>query len=62
MPAALADGSRILLDVYRAVVLWDGSERDIDVLAMGSEPLIGMSLLDGSDVRLQVTDGGLVTR
>lgn len=58
--ATLADGSVGRLEVYAATVIWDGEERDIDVLAIGTESLLGMSLLEGSDVRLQVTDGGLV--
>lgn len=61
MRAVLADGHRVTLRVYAATVLWDGEERDIDVLAIGNEPLVGMSLLEGSDVGLQVIDGGLVT-
>ena len=61
MRAVLADGNRVTLRVYAATVLWDGEERDIDVFTIGNEPLVGMSLLEGSDVRLQVTDGGLVT-
>jgi clan AA aspartic protease len=60
-PARLADGTQILLDVYEATVIWDGAPREIEVLAKEGAPLIGMTLLDGSDVRLQVTDGGLVT-
>jgi clan AA aspartic protease len=60
-PARLADGSRIMLDVYQATLMWDGAPRDIEVLAKDGAPLIGMTLLDGSDVRLQVTDGGPVT-
>jgi len=60
-PAGLADGSRVMLDVYLATLMWDGEERYVEVLAMDGAALIGMSLLDGSEVRLQVADGGLVT-
>jgi hypothetical protein len=35
--------------------------RAVEILAMDGAPLIGMTLLDGFDVRLQVTDGGLVS-
>ncbi len=61
MRAILADGSHHVLSVHKGIILWDGNERDIDIIATGTEPLIGMSLLDGSDVRLQVTDGGTIT-
>jgi clan AA aspartic protease len=60
-PIGVADGSRVLLDVYDATLLWDGRPRAVEVLAKDGTALIGMALLDGSDVRLQVTDGGLIT-
>ena len=60
-PASLADGSQVMLEIYQATVIWDGEERDIDVLAMNGNILLGMSLLAGCDVQLHVTDGGPVT-
>ena len=60
-PAGLADGSRVMLEVYEATLLWDGAERQVEVMAVSSAPLVGMTLLEGSDVRLQVAEGGLVT-
>ena len=33
----------------------------VSVLATGNEPLIGMSLLDGYDIRIQAVEGGLVS-
>jgi predicted aspartyl protease len=57
----LADGTRVLLNVHDATVGWDGVDWSIAIFAMDAAPLLGMSLLDGQDVRLQVTDGGLVT-
>ena len=59
-PSSLADTTQRMLDIYRLTVLWDGEERQIDVLAIDSAPLIGMSLLDGYEVHIQVTEGGLV--
>src|SRR6266508_2483985 len=61
IPASLADGSRILIRVYESTVLWDGNMRSIEVLATSGEPLLGTSLLDGHEVSIQFTDGGLVT-
>lgn len=58
---SLAEGSRVLLDVYRLTVLWDGVEGDIEVLEMNGAPLIGMSLLDGYAVYLQAVEGGRVS-
>ena len=59
--AGLADGSRVVLEVYEAALLWDGEERRVEALAMESAPLLGMTALDGYDVRLQVADNGLLT-
>lgn len=58
--AHLADGSRTQVYVYDAAVLWDGEERVVEVLGAGPDPLVGMSLLDGCDLHVEVTDGGLV--
>lgn len=60
-PSTLADKTRVLLSIYRLTVLWDGEERNIEILEMDGAPLLGMSLLDGYDIRIQATDGGLVT-
>lgn len=61
MEAMLADGQVIDLQLYTAAITWHGTERVVEIIATGTEPLIGMSLLEGSDVRLQVRDGGQVT-
>jgi predicted aspartyl protease len=56
-----ADKSQTILAIYRVTILWDGDEREIDVLDLPEAPLIGMSLLDGYDVRIQAVDGGIIT-
>ncbi|MBW4618060.1 MAG: clan AA aspartic protease [Cyanosarcina radialis HA8281-LM2] len=43
--ANLADNSRIITNVHQATIVWNGSERNIPVLAMGRRPLIGTALL-----------------
>lgn len=58
---SLADGSQVLLQVYKATLLWDGTEREVDVVAADGRPLLGMTLLDGYDVHLCVTEGGSLT-
>ena len=60
-PSFLADRTPVLLRVYIAVVLWDDEEREVEILAMQATPLLGMSLLEGSDVRIQSVEGGMVT-
>src|SRR5689334_17206220 len=47
-PVRLADGTRVLLDVYEATLIWNGVPRAIELLAKDGAPLIGMTLLDGS--------------
>ena len=60
-PAGLADGSPLLLEVYQVTLLWDGEEREVEVLALEGAPLIGMTLLEDSDVRFQGREGGFVS-
>jgi len=57
----LADGRVEALYVYACTALWDGDEREILVYAAEGGCLLGMALLHGYEVRLQVVDGGVVT-
>jgi clan AA aspartic protease len=57
----LADGSLQVFDVYTAVLVWDGQQRTTEVEATDSEPLVGMALLQGFELRVEVKDGGAVT-
>ncbi len=57
----LADGSVQMHDIYRAVVVWHGEQQTVPIMGMGDKPLIGMRLLSGSRVTLDVVDGGAVT-
>ena len=56
----LADGSRVSLDAYRVSVEWDGRVRVVPALAAEGGPLVGMSLLRGSEIRVEAVDGGEV--
>ena len=58
--ATLADGSEIAYDVYGATVLWDGQALYVEADAADSIPLVGMMLLDGHDLSIQVREGGRV--
>jgi clan AA aspartic protease len=58
--ATLADGSEVSLDVFEATVLWDNLVRDVVVLEAESTALVGMALLSGYRVTLEVEDGGAV--
>ncbi|WP_242040388.1 hypothetical protein [Anabaena subtropica] len=58
--ANLADNSRVLLPVHQASIIWNGEEREIHVLATGRLPLLETALLDGYELSIQFTEGGLV--
>ena len=55
-----ANGESDASDVYCANVLWDGEEQVARVHAIGNDPLVGMALLDGSRVTMDVEEGGEV--
>ena len=57
----LADGSVTRLDVYLASVVWHGRLKDVLISRTVGTPLIGMSLLEGSRLAMDVVDGGAVT-
>jgi clan AA aspartic protease len=57
----LADGSVSLFDVYQGKVLWDGRIRPIFVDEFDATPLVGMGLLKGFELNMQVRARGKVT-
>jgi clan AA aspartic protease len=57
----LADGSECLFDVYVSKVVWDGKERRVLVDEADTDPLIGVALLSGYELRMQVRSRGKVT-
>lgn len=59
--ARLADGSACIFDVHEAKVLWDGRTRRILVDAADADPLVGMRLLKGHELKMQVRSRGKIT-
>ena len=57
----LGDGNVVVVDVYLAMVLWHGQQREVLALQADGGPLIGMSLLYGSRLELEVINNGAVT-
>ena len=57
----LADGSVEECSIHEAVVLWGGREHTVPVQASGGDTLIGMAMMRGYELRIQVTDGASVT-
>ncbi len=59
--ARLADGSAIAFDVYEGTVVWHRRRRRLPVDEADTTPLVGMALLEGSELNAQVRVGGRVT-
>jgi predicted aspartyl protease len=59
--AVLADGRREQFDVYAAIVMRDGAAHNVLIQAIDAPPLLGMGLLDGDDLHVEVVAGGAVT-
>ncbi len=57
----LADGAILPVAVYVTGVWWHDRLRIVEVDSIGSNPLIGMTLLQGSNLRVDAIPGGLVT-
>jgi len=56
--AILDDGSECVFNVYEAVVDWDGNYLNIPIDEADSEPLVGMSLMEGYQLMVQIFEGG----
>jgi clan AA aspartic protease len=57
----LGDGRESAFDIFEAGVLWDGKLRQVAVDAADTEPLVGMRLLQGYELAIQVVPGGTVS-
>ena len=58
--AVLADGSLRSFDIYAAEVEWGGTWQVVLVYELGNQPLLGMRLLAGHKLVIDVVPGGLV--
>jgi clan AA aspartic protease len=57
----LGDGSEVVFEIYKAVVIWDGQNQIIDVAASEADPLVGMGLLYGFNLQIEAIEGGRVS-
>ena len=57
----LADGSSSSGTLYMARVQWHDRIREVEVVNVGTDPLIGMGLLCGNNINIDAVPGGLVT-
>lgn len=54
----LADGSVVRLEAYLALVNWHGKLQDILISQAAGTPLVGMALLQGCRLTMDVLEGG----
>ena len=59
-PVILADERQIEPNVYRGIVFWHGRHREVRVIEIDGAPLLGMSLLLGSELTVSAQPGGPV--
>lgn len=58
--AILGDGSECIFNIYEVILVWDETLLTIPVDEADSEPLVGMSLIEGYQLTVQVFEGGQV--
>ena len=58
--ATLADGREVPVSLFAGVVSWDGVRRDVIAVQTEGGMLLGMALLEGSRLRIDVASGGEV--
>jgi clan AA aspartic protease len=56
----LADGQAVLLPFFEGVVTWNNATRSVIVLEADGDPLLGMALLSGFTLEMEVIKGGMV--
>ena len=56
----LANGESDRRPVYNAVIIWNEERISLPVLDLGDTPLVGMALLRGCRVTMDVAEGGAV--
>ena len=59
--ATLGDGHQVSMDLFLGVVQWDGSPRDVLILETEGGSLIGMALLNGHRITMDVEEGGVLS-
>src|ERR1051325_6216016 len=54
----LADGSYREFAMHSMTIQWNGEEREIEVLVLEREPLLGTMLPDGGRITIDLVEGG----
>ena len=56
----MADGTTSTANTYSACVLWHGRRREVEVINLEADFLLGMGLLSGSNLNVDAVPGGAV--
>ena len=56
----LADGEKQYFEYYNVTVMWDGRPRTVRAHVADGTPLVGMALLHGHSLYVEVVEGGRV--
>ena len=59
--ALVGDGSRQAFDLYAATVVWDDEPLPVQVASTETEPLLGIGMMYGHELRIQVVEDGAVS-
>jgi clan AA aspartic protease len=59
--ATLGDGNEVNLDLFLGIIQWEGGPRDVLVLETEGGTLVGMALLGGYRVTMDVEPGGMIS-
>lgn len=57
----VGDGTHQVFDLYEGVVIWDDDPCEVEIAVSQTEPLLGMGMIYGHDLRIQAIEDGLVT-
>jgi clan AA aspartic protease len=61
VPANLANNSNVFLKVYTATVFWNGEMQEVNVVAAGRKPLLGVGMMSGNELYVHFIEGGTVS-
>ncbi len=59
--ALVGDGTIQVFELYEAIIIWDDEAIVVEVATAETEPLVGMSLIYGHDLRIEAIEDGAVT-
>ncbi len=59
--AVLANGLKQQFDICEVTIFWDGKRRHVETDSLRNAPLVGMTMLRGHKLLIEVEDGGRVS-